>query len=433
MASIYKEGTCLSARIRSTKNNAFKSGFRTKADAEAWVQERTHAQNKQGKALGLGPDRTLLGQALFDYVQKKLPFKKGSTQDLSRANKYLRACQLDTFKAIPLTNITTDADKVSHVRYFDLKKVTYTASRKIPKGLGEHRQNQAKKSAVSDEIRDSIARTMVADIQPYHLQSLFDQLQTEGYAPATIHLERAFLREFFNYARRTWRWPQPATNPASDVRMPKVNNHRSRVLSTEEQQRLEQALESCKNPYIAPAVALLIETTMRQSELIVTARWKDFNAAANTLHLRTAKAGGRTVPLTDEAVNILQSLTRGQEEDPIFPISLEALKGAWNDAVKRAGIENLKLHDLRHTGATRLSIRLNGNIFLLQLATGHNTLSQLQRYVNLTAADAVNAFKSTANSIQQAQTETQATDTAIILSSTSNIISFADARQRKKA
>jgi len=60
MASIYKEGTCWSARIRSTKNNAFKSGFRTKADAEAWVQERTHAQNKQGKALGLGPDRTLL-------------------------------------------------------------------------------------------------------------------------------------------------------------------------------------------------------------------------------------------------------------------------------------------------------------------------------------------------------------------------------------
>ena len=111
---------------------------------------------------------------------------------------------------------------------------------------------------------------MAAEIQPCHLQARIDQLQTEKFAPSTIHLERALLREFFNYVRRTGRWPQPASNPAIDVHMPKVDNARSRVLSEAEQERLEDALKECKNPYILSCIALLIETTMRQSELVVS-------------------------------------------------------------------------------------------------------------------------------------------------------------------
>lgn len=423
MASIYREGNHWSARIRKTDMAAFKTGFRTRTEAESWAQEREHIKKTQGSARGMGPDRTSLAQALFDYVQKTLPFKKGAIQDLSRANKYLRATGLETFKAIPSPKMATDNN--INVLYYTLELVPHSKKRSVAKGLHEHRKKQAERSTNSDNIRDRIARKMVAEIQPYHLQELIDQLQQEGYAPATIHLERAFLREFFNYARRTWRWPQPASNPASDIRLPKVNNARSRVLSEEEQVRLEEALVECKNPQILTCVVLLVETTMRQSELVNTATWGNLDIENRILTLPTAKAGGRQVPLTKEAAELLSNLPRGSNHERIFNFTLEALKAAWKRAVARAGLENLKIHDLRHTGATRLAIRFNGNIFLLQLATGHKTLSQLQRYVNLTAADAVKAFDRTSPSSPQSNSPIQ------MEMARTNVLCLASARARK--
>jgi integrase len=427
MAYIYTESGTWSARIRNTKLQAFKSGFHSRKEAETWVRNQEYEFRNRGNARGFGPERTSLGQAISDYAEKKLPFLKGAVQEVSRINKYLRAVNLPTFKAIELKT-NRDADSKQQT-LFKLETIPPKTPRKFARGVKTHREKQAQRSESSDKIRNNLARMMVADIQPFDLQELMDQMQRENYKPATLALERAMLREFFNHARRTWRWSQPALNPATDLRMPKVSNSRNRVLSKEEQVRLEKALRTCDNPYVATCVALLLETTMRKSELFLTATWRDFDPAKRILKLVTAKADARDVPLTKEAVELIQSLPRRNDDERIIPTTMDAVKKAWARALVRAGIEGLRMHDLRHTGATRMAIRLNGNIFLLQQITGHKTLSMLERYVNLTASDVVDAFDKTDPSPKPVTQEL--TEISVAMTNTSNVICFETMRNRK--
>ena len=134
---------------------------------------------------------------------------------------------------------------------------------------------------------------------------------------------------------------------------------------------------------------------MRKGELLKTARWEMVDWEERVVHLPTAKGGKRDVPLTWAAINLLKSMPNFGAAGPIFPVTEDAMDSAWERACKRAGIKNLHIHDLRHTSATRHAKRLNGNIFLLQLITGHKSLSMLKRYVNPTMKDALAALDAT--------------------------------------
>ena len=69
---------------------------------------------------------------------------------------------------------------------------------------------------------------------------------------------------------------------------------------------------------------------------------------------------------------------------PIFCLSYESLKKAWATACRTAGVEDARMHDLRHTAATRYALEFNGNVFVLKAITGHKTDAMLARYVNIT-------------------------------------------------
>ena len=130
---------------------------------------------------------------------------------------------------------------------------------------------------------------------------------------------------------------------------------------------------------------------MRASEPLERARWGDVDWDNKVLHLRDAKAGKRDVPLSPVAIEVLKGLRGDAESNPkerIVRISYEALKAPWERACQRAGIENLHLHDLRHTAATRMALRI-GNMYLVKALTGHKTDSQVARYVNVKASDVV--------------------------------------------
>lgn len=216
-------------------------------------------------------------------------------------------------------------------------------------------------------------------------------MKAEGYEAATVGQERSLLRVLFNHARNIWTWPEPMRNPASGLKMPKIDNKRERVLSNAEWNRLSAALKRGKNRYVGPAVALLLVTTMRVSEALLRARWSDVDLDRHILILRTAKAGGRKVPLGPEAVEILRKLKEwAKDPDPaarIIPISYDRLKAAWNRARTLAGLEDVNIHDLRHTGATHYALLYNGNASLLKRITGHKTDSQLSRYIHIDTED----------------------------------------------
>ena len=167
---------------------------------------------------------------------------------------------------------------------------------------------------------------------------------------------------------------------------PPTTGHGTDACRTGEEARLLEACQQARNPWLLPIVQLALETAMRQGELI-RLRWEHIDLNRRTAHLPDTKNGeSRTVPLSTTAVRVLRALPRSLHGQ-VFPgVTTEAIKRAYIRAVRRAGIEDLRFHDLRHEATTRL-FEKGLNIMEVASITGHKDLRMLRRYTHLKAED----------------------------------------------
>ena len=404
-AKPFREGKSWSIRFQHHGKRVYLSGCSSARAAEHAAQEQRAARDALGKPARSGPERTPLAVALSDYARERLPYLKGARQDAQRINNYLRSCKLPvvhlTPSAIPMGEESGEVGRPkAKIRLWDVTLVNEVV-RVIPSSLKAHREAQAKAAAPVQRERQRLAAMRVSDIGRHHIQSLINAMRDAGFDAATIERERAELRRLFNHASNVWSWSTPRRNPASGLDMPTVDNRRERIVTNAEWDAILASLSGNRNFYVIPALSLLLHTAMRSSEQLITARWEDVDWAHNVLRLRDAKAGRRQVPLGPAAIDTLQTLRKiirervvkaggspGKsapgEVGPIFMLSYEALKKAWTTACRTAGVENARLHDLRHTAATRYALEFNGNVFVLRAITGHKTDAMLSRYVNIT-------------------------------------------------
>jgi integrase len=385
----YQEGKTWSFRIRTKGLNIYRHGFKTQAEARREAERLNQDSLEAGKPKHRGPWQMTLAEALQQYGLEHLPALKGARQDANRINGYLRCVGLSTLSVTKAKAEARDETAAPTGLRHTVTLEAPVACRKIPNGLHSHRQDQTNKAAATMRQRKQLARMKVADIQPWHVQELIDAMIGDGYQAATIGLERALLSGFFTHTRKLWCWSEPRQNPAKPLTIPKVDNARTRVLTNREWSAVSQALTQSKNKFLAPAIALLLETAMRASEPLLQATWKNVDWLNCTLSLVDAKAGARDVPLSPGAINVLKLLRELSDPDEakILPITYEALKAGWQRARNIAGIEDVNIHDLRHTAATRFTLELNGNLPVLKVITGHKTYSQLSRYINVKPTD----------------------------------------------
>lgn len=383
MAKPYQEGRGWCVRKRYRGHDIYVSGKESKSAAEKELRQRMAAIDAGGKPQHLGPTRTTLAYALQEFGFEHLPHLKGAPQEVRRINKYLEAA------GVQLLLVQRSAG--SATTHYDVSLKPLDAQRVVPQGLGAHRKALLCKTASSDRIRQVLAQTLVADITRLDIQRLMDALARDGLAPATIALERALLRRFFNHVKTKWTWAQPADNPATALKLPKIDNGRDRVLSPDEQALLDIAFEEARNERLTYLYALLRETGMRASEPLVHATWSCVDWEHKILNLRDGKDGRRKVPLSPAALQALQALGPGEPEESLVNVSYEALKAGFRRACERAGIKDLHLHDLRHTAATRLA-RDSGNALLVKALTGHKTEAMVARYTHIKAEDVVEFF-----------------------------------------
>lgn len=391
-AQAYRSGrNTWSARVRRQGADIFLSGFSSQAALEQELNERVAALAQRGKPHGAGPERTSVAKALQNHALKHLPSLKGADQEARRINKYLRAAKLATLEVRVLKEASERDGLPASAeagRCCAVWLVPYNESRQVPKGLSEHRKQLLTRTGGSDRIRSILANTMVADVTYELVQDLVRQLEAEGLARASVVQEVALLKRMFNHASRKWHWVKPAKNPACHLKFTGQLTQRERVMSAEEERRLDEAVETCMNSMVGPAFGFLTETAMRADECL-TARWCDVDWDKRLLRLKDSKIGARNVPLSPRAMEILRSLGPGEDtKQRIFSLSYEALKAAWRRACERAGITDLHIHDLRHTAATRMALK-SGNIFIVQMLTGHKTIEMVRRYVNVKAEDVV--------------------------------------------
>lgn len=195
----------------------------------------------------------------------------------------------------------------------------------------------------------------------------------------SVRRELAILQHCFEVAKREWDLPLSA-NPVQQIAMPSPQRARERRLETEDAEELQKALTTPSTWYLRPLIALAIETGMRRGELL-SIRWRDVHLAARTMRILKTKNGHpRTIPLTPKAIEILSSMERKDER--VFPVTTNAVRLAWERLRKRAGLEDLRLHDLRHEAVSRF-FEYGLTVPEVALISGHRDPRMLSRYTHL--------------------------------------------------
>ena len=207
--------------------------------------------------------------------------------------------------------------------------------------------------------------------------------------PVMANRTLALLSRMFNMAE-AWGLMPEGSNPCPR-RMKYREQPRERFLTAAEFRRLGSALDEAEASgaipvHAAAAIRLLMLTGCRKNE-ILTLRWKDVNLEAMELHLADTKTGARTVSLSPEAVRVLAGIPRaegnpwvirGRKKDE----RLCFVDRHWCIVRERAGLEDVRLHDCRHSFASR-ALALGESLPAIGKLLGHAHVGTTARYAHL--------------------------------------------------
>lgn len=176
-------------------------------------------------------------------------------------------------------------------------------------------------------------------------------------------------------------------NPVDAVRIPGGIKRRQRRLRHGEYEALTKAAQKCKNTLIWPMVEFAIETGMQRSE-ILSLRWENLSDEQRTASLSDTKNGSkRDVQLSQKATKIITKISA--KKDYVFPTSDYAVRHAWDRLVKRAGVEDLHFHDLRHEAVSRF-FEMGLSVPEVTFISGHKGYRMLARYTHMIAKNVRN-------------------------------------------
>ncbi|MDG0023767.1 site-specific integrase [Trinickia sp. Y13] len=198
----------------------------------------------------------------------------------------------------------------------------------------------------------------------------------------------------------------------TSIRKPSGSKARDRRLRPGEFDKLKALLSASRNPWVAPAFELAIETSLRQGALF-SLRWEWVDVATRVIRFPSDARGAdnkgvpAVLPLSIRAADILRHLAaiaEGEEarlrralygpvdarqdlSGPVFATSTNAVICVWKRILRAAGTHDpelltLRWHDLRHEAASRL---FEKGLHPMEVAsiTGHRSMQMLKRYTHL--------------------------------------------------
>ena len=197
------------------------------------------------------------------------------------------------------------------------------------------------------------------------------------------------LSKMFSLAE-IWGLAPPGGNPCRYVIRFK-EGMRERFLTEEEYRRVGAAICVLEKrgelqSRAAAAFRLLMLTGCRLSE-ILNLRWDDLDLKAGEIRLRDAKTGSRKVSLTPAALRVLSGLRRTGKSRWVFSGKnpkrrLSTLTPYWHLVRKEAGVEDVRIHDLRHSYASR-ALALGQSLTMIGRLLGHTDVGSTARYAHL--------------------------------------------------
>ncbi|KAI95187.1 integrase [Rhodomicrobium udaipurense JA643] len=212
--------------------------------------------------------------------------------------------------------------------------------------------------------------------------------------PSGANFALACLSKLMTWAEETGLRPEN-TNPCRKVKKYRAGQ-RERYLTLEEYARLGEVLDGLErneeeSPFVIAAVRLLALTGARLNE-ILTLHWSYVDLQRCMLFLPDSKTGRKPVRLNDEAVAVLTALPRLNSNLYVLPgrrdgIHLVNLQKPWRRIRTLAGLEGVRLHDLRHSFAS-IAAANGASLPLIGKLLGHSQPQTTARYTHLTDAAA---------------------------------------------
>lgn len=256
-------------------------------------------------------------------------------------------------------------------------------------GRCKPRTIEAHKWLLEKLIKPRLGRRKLLELRPVDIAKLHADLQS---TPYNANRALGLLRAMLNCAER-WEMIPRGSNPAAVIK-PYPERKRERFLSADELTALLAALDAAEaeetaDRYEAAAIRLLIFTGCRLSE-ITTLEWASVdlvNARITFEHHKTEQYGAKIIPLNAPALKVLTDLPRVADNPYVIVGQKQGqylinLQKPWRRVRKAAGLDDVRIHDLRHSFAS-FAIGAGVPLALIGGLLGHRSVQTTARYAHL--------------------------------------------------
>lgn len=250
-------------------------------------------------------------------------------------------------------------------------------------------RSAAHKRYVIDKVRRDVGYWPAADVTYSRLLGYGEELERAGDKPATRNRKMSVVHTAMTDAKR-----RGELDTVPDFPHYTEGNVKERYLTTDEEARLLESMGGNLAPldhegrYMLHMVELLVDTGLRAGETRFS-EGQLIGEAPGALHLQhgTTKSGkARSVPLTRRARAAAESVLASPVHDKLRRMTADAasdwLGRRFATACRRAGIEGVTLHTLRHTCASRLATK-GVDIYKIRAWLGHASTTTTERYAHL--------------------------------------------------
>ena len=251
------------------------------------------------------------------------------------------------------------------------------------------RQNAEKELRRLNHLQhDFGAQTKLSRITAGVISRYRDKRLAQGKAPATVVRDLALLRNLLNKAHQEWE----VLTTVPHFKMPRVNNARDRFLTLDE----EKALLEVSPPHLRNFIIFALDTGARKSEAL-NLKWQDVDLdrvpRPIVRFMNTKNRHHRGVPLPNRLSKLLKRLKKDCPEgepyvflraikrhDKFIPVG--DIRTSFENAREKAHLTDFRIHDLRHTYASRLAM---AGVPLLNIGRllGHKDMKMTMRYAHL--------------------------------------------------
>lgn len=254
---------------------------------------------------------------------------------------------------------------------------------------------QTDESLLRNHILPAFGGLYLDEFTPQHLMRFIEQ-HRKTHANGSVNRVVIILRYIFNLAIR-WHVSGVKSNPTANVPLLEEHNHKERFLTTDETQALMSAIRESDNSMLQHIIAMLIMTGARKRE-VLDLQWSDLELAQRQWRLAEANNKSkkvRHIPLSEGVLALLAKVPRVDGCPYVFanPKTLQPFVSifcSWDTARSKAGLSEVRIHDLRHSFASFL-VNAGCPIYEVKELLGHSQIKTTQRYAHLSQNTLLNA------------------------------------------